>query len=491
MSTAENTQPAASSATAADRQATAASATEAELARLHFGPAPSIAGEVPGPRSSELLRRQAELESNARSYPRSVPIAIEEGFGATMKDADGNTFLDFFGGAGVLNVGHGNPDVLAAAAEQQRRLVHALDFPTRTKLDLMDKLKRLLPGRLRDTARFHFGGPTGSDAVEAALKLTRAHTGRTPVIAFQGSYHGMTSEALAVTSDVDCGGPLSSPVHFMPYPYCYRCPLGLRPDSCGLACAKLVETSLQDPHSGIPKPAAVIIEPVQGEGGTIVPPPGYLTELRRITREQDVPLIVDEIQAGFGRTGRMFACEHDEIVPDVITMSKALGGAGFPLSCIAYDSSLDTWGPGSHIGTFRGHQVAMAAGSAAIDFMQRTDLVAHAERLGELALSVLREASAGMPSVGEVRGLGLMIGIELVSDRETKTPWPQLAGSLRRACCERGLIIEVGGHHRNVARFLPPLVITRQLLLSGIEIFLQTLRELEGILAPASSGPAD
>jgi diaminobutyrate-2-oxoglutarate transaminase len=466
-------------------------AAEEELAGLHFEPAPAITGEVPGPRSRELLQRQAELESNARSYPRSVPIAIEEGAGATMKDADGNTFLDFFGGAGVLNVGHGNPEVIAAAAAQQQKLVHALDFPTVTKLDLMSKLKRLLPGRLRDTARFHFGGPTGSDAVESALKLTRAHTGRSAVIAFQGSYHGMTSEALAVTSDVDCGGPISSPVHFMPYPYCYRCPLGLQPDSCGMACAKLLQTSLQDPHSGIPKPAAVIVEPIQGEGGTIVPPPGYLTEIRRITREQGVPLIADEIQSGFGRTGRMFACEHDEVVPDVITMSKALGGAGFPLSCIAYDAELDTWAPGAHIGTFRGHQVAMAAGSAAIDFMQRTALVAHAESLGELALSTLREAAVSMPAIGEVRGKGLMIGIELVSDRASKEPWPELAAALRRACCERGVIIEVGGHYRNVARFLPPLVITRQLLLRGIDIFLTTLHELEGILSPSSSAPAD
>lgn len=466
-------------------------AAEAELESLHFDPAPSISGPVPGARSQELLRRQEELESNARSYPRSVPIAIEEGRGATMKDLDGNTFLDFFGGAGVLNVGHGNPAVLAAAADQQRRLVHALDFPTKAKIELMGKLKRLLPGRLRDTARFHFGGPTGSDAVEASLKLARAHTGRSTVIAFQGSYHGMTSEALALTSDVDCGGPLSSPVHFMPYPYCYRCPLGLQQDSCGMACAKLLETSLQDPHSGIPKPAAVIVEPIQGEGGTIVPPDGYLREVRRITREHGVPLIADEIQSGFGRTGRMFACEHEGVDPDVITMSKALGGVGFPISCIAYDAELDTWQPGAHIGTFRGHQVAMAAGAAAIDFMQRTDLAAHAARLGEVGLQILHEAAPDHPAIGDVRGRGLMIGVELVSDRQSKTPWPELAAALRRACCEKGLIIEVGGHYRNVARFLPPLVLTKRLMLAGLDIFLQTLHELEGVLSPGSVAPAD
>lgn len=446
---------------------------------LHFPDAPSVSGEVPGPRSRELLAQQAELESNARSYPRSVPIAIEEGRGATMRDADGNTYIDFFGGAGVLNVGHCNPDVMAAASEQQGKLVHALDFPTSTKISLMRKLKALLPGRLRQSARFHFGGPTGSDAIEAAIKLVRAATGRSAIVAFQGSYHGMTAEALAVTSDVGCGGPVSTPVHFMPYPYCYRCPLGLQADSCGLACAKLLDTSLSDPHSGLPKPAAVLIEPIQGEGGTIVPPEGYLREVREITQRHDVPLIVDEIQSGFARTGRMFACEEEGISPDVITLSKALGGIGYPLSCIAYDERLDAWQPGAHIGTFRGHQVAMAAGAAAIDFMQETNLAAHAAELGELALSRLRQAENTHERIGEVRGRGLMIGVELVTDRESRTPAPALAGALRRSCCERGVVIEVGGHHHNVARFLPPLVLTRQLLLRGVEIFLDALSALE------------
>ncbi len=449
---------------------------------LHFSPAPAVSGLVPGPRSQRMLAEQAALESSARSYPRSVPIALEEGRGATVKDVDGNTYVDFFGGAGTLNVGHGNPEVAAAASDQQQRLVHALDFPTTAKLRLMRRLKELLPGGLRRSARFHFGGPTGSDAVEAALKLTRNHTGRRSVIAFQGSYHGMTADALAVTSDTACGGPEDTAVHFMPYPYCYRCPLGLRPASCGLACARLLETSLEDPHSGIPKPAAVIVEPIQGEGGTIVPPAGWLTEVRRITRAHDVPLIADEIQSGFGRTGAMFACDHEAVTPDVVTLSKAIGGIGYPLAGIAYDKALDTWEPGAHIGTFRGHQVAMAAGAAALEFTTRNGLVAHAAELGELALSVLSESALVLPAVGEVRGRGLMIGIELVHDRETREPWPALAAEVRRACVQKGLIIEVGGHFRNVARFLPPLVITRALLLRGIEIFVEAVAETEQTL---------
>jgi diaminobutyrate-2-oxoglutarate transaminase len=457
--------------------------SEHSFEEMHFEPAPDISGEVPGPRSREMLAEQEELESSARSYPRSVPIAIEAGRGATMRDADGNTFIDFFGGAGVLNVGHNHPDVLKAAAEQQEKLVHALDFPTTPKLRLMRRLKGLLPGRLRENARFHFGGPTGSDAIEASLKLTRAHTGREAVIAFQGSYHGMTAEALSVTSDVGFGGPTTTPVHFMPYPYCYRCPLGLKPDSCEMACAHLLDTSLEDPHSGIPTPAAVLVEPIQGEGGTIVPPDGYLTELRRITRKHDVPLICDEIQTGFARTGTMFAVEHDGITPDVMTFSKALGGIGYPISCIAYDSELDTWKQGAHIGTFRGHQIAMAAGLAAIEFMQEVDLPAHAARLGELTLELLREAQSTLPSVGEVRGRGLMIGIELVRDRDTKQPWPEMAAQIRSECFHRGVIIEVGGHYGNVARFLPPLVISHKLLLTGVEIFIESVRAAENALA--------
>ena len=456
--------------------------SEERFKELHFAPAPEVAGHVPGPESQRMLAEQAAVESRARSYPRSVPVAWEEGRGATVKDVDGNTYLDFFGGAGTLNVGHGNPKAARAASEQQRKLVHALDFPTKARLTLMHALKRVLPGALKRTARVHFGGPTGSDAVEAALKLTRGHTGRRAVVAFQGSYHGMTEGAMAVTSDTSCNGPVDTPVHFMPYPYCYRCPLGLRPNSCALACAKLLETTLEDPHSGVPQPAAVIVEPIQGEGGTVVPPSGWLREVRRITHTHEVPLIADEIQTGFGRTGTLWACEADEVTPDVMVMSKALGGIGLPLSAIAYEAALDTWEPGAHIGTFRGHQPAMAAGAAALEFTLEHDLPAHAAALGELALATLREAAKELPSVGEVRGRGLMIGIELVRDPDTKEPWRELADELRRACCGRGLIIELGGHYGNVARLLPPLVLTRELLMRGLEIFCEALRETEATL---------
>ncbi len=460
--------------------------------QLHFSPAPAISGRIPGVRSQRMLAEQAALESRARSYPRAVPVAFEQGKGATLRDVDGNTYIDFFAGAGALNLGHGHPAVARAASEQQQRLVHALDFPTPARLRLMRRLKQILPGALRRTGRFHFGGPTGSDAIEASLKLVRAHTGRRPLVAFEGSYHGMTEGALSVTSDTSCGGPQDTSVRFMPFPYCYRCPLGLRPQACELACAKLLESALEDPFSGLPTPAGVIVEAIQGEGGTVVPPQGWLARVREITRRHEVPLIVDEIQTGFGRTGAMFACEHDGVTPDVIVLSKAIGGIGYPLSGIAYDEALDTWEPGAHIGTFRGHQVAMAAGAAAIELIGELALPNRARELGDLALALLRQASADddLPAVGEVRGRGLMIGVELVRDRESRQPWPELADAVRRACCEQGLIIEVGGRYANVARFLPPLVITRALLVRGIEVFTDALRESERVQRARSGASA-
>ncbi len=320
----------------------------------------------------------------------------------------------------------------------------------------------------------------------------RAHTGRRSLVAFEGSYHGMTADALSVTSDTSCGGPQETSVRFMPFPYCYRCPLGMRPQTCELACAKLLERVLEDPFSGLPTPAGVIVEPIQGEGGTVVPPAGWLARVREITRRHEVPLIVDEVQTGFGRTGAMFACEHDGVTPDVIVLSKALGGIGYPLSGIAYDEALDTWEPGAHIGTFRGHQVAMAAGAAAIEQIEALALPDRAREVGALALARLRRARAedDLPAVGDVRGRGLMIGVELVGDRESRQPWPELAGAVRRACCEKGLIIEVGGRYANVARFLPPLVITRELLVKGIEIFVDALRESERVQRARSGASA-
>jgi diaminobutyrate-2-oxoglutarate transaminase len=452
---------------------------------LNFSDAPRLVTCLPGPKSRALLEKQERLEGGAVSYPKHLPIALESGRGATIRDVDGNVFIDFFGGAGVLTVGHSNPLVVQAVSEQVNRLTHTLDFPTVPRSELAELLISGAPGD--DAARWKvlFGGPTGSDSVESAIKLAKANTGKLGLVAFTGGYHGMTSGALAVTSDKRFKEqylPLIPQVDFSPYAYCYRCPLGLEHPGCSVRCADMLETMFTDPSSGVPTPAAVIVEPVQGEGGTIVPPAEFLREVRRITEEHGVLLIDDEIQAGMGRTGAMWSCENSGIDPDIMTVSKGLGG-GLPLSAIMYHSRLDVWGPGSHIGTFRGHMTAMAAGIAAIRFTREHNLPDRALRLGRRITGRLAEEQEKRPIMGDVRGAGLMIGVEFVKDGKTKEPWEDLARDVRIQAYRRGLIVERGGHYNNVIRFLPPLVLTDELAERGTEIF------LEAVAAAENRGP--
>lgn len=450
-----------------------------DFKELSFAEAPLIKTTPPGPVSKQLLDFQYTYEGSAVSYSRGLPMALQRGRGATVEDVDGNIYIDFFGGAAVMNVGHANPAVTAAAAAQIKELTHSLDIPHPARQALVARIMPLLPEPIK---RIFFGGPTGSDAVEAALKLAKSNTGRIPVIAFEGGYHGMSAGALSLTSGLGFKEdflPLLPEVHFIPYAYCYRCAFGKQPDSCDLECAGYLEHVLESPHSGIGKPAAVVIEAVQGEGGSIVPPDGYLPAIRSICSSYDVLLITDEIQAGFCRTGKMFSFDHTGVVPDIITMSKALGGGGFPISGIAYKEELDTWPPGKHIGTFRGNLVAYAAGKAALDFMLENNLADHSLVLGGHMLTWLQEIAKDSPLIGEARGKGLMLGVELVEDKATRKPAPNLAKKLRTLCHQRGLLIEIGGHFSNVARFLPPLVLTEELALKGIEIFEDAVKQLD------------
>jgi diaminobutyrate-2-oxoglutarate transaminase len=406
-------------------------------------------------------------------------MALRRAKGATVEDVDGNRYIDFFAGAGVMMVGHSNPEVIEAAQNQIKDLTHALDFPTPARRQLVEALSELLPKELE---RVFFGGPTGSDAVETAMKLAKYNTGRYPMIAFEGSYHGMTAGALSISSGrrfKEDFLPLLPEVHFVPYAYCYRCAFNRRPETCDFDCAKYLEHVLEDPHSGVGKPAAIIVESIQGEGGSIVPPEGFIPKIREICDRHEVLMIDDEIQAGLCRTGKMFACEHTGTIPDIMTMSKALGGVGFPISCVAYKEKLNTWPAGKHIGTFRGNVIAYAAGAAALNFMVKNKLAKHSLDLGAKMLSMLKEIEKDSKIVGEARGKGLMLGVELVKDKATKEPAPELARRVRTLCHQRGLLIEIGGHYFNVARFLPPLVLTEELAKKGIEIFADSVREIE------------
>ena len=440
---------------------------------------PLIKAPPPGPKSQEYLDYQYSHEGAVVSYPRGMPMALRWAKGATVEDVDGNVYIDFFAGAGVMGVGHANPEVIQAARNQLEELTHALDFPNPSRRALVETLCMLLPKALH---RITLGGPTGSDAVEAAVKLAKYNTKRYPIIAFEGAYHGMTAGALSL-----CSGspfkedflPLLPEIHFVPYAYCYRCAFGKEPETCDLECARYLDHVLEDPHSGVGKPAAVIVEPIQGEGGSIVPPESFISRIRGICDKHGVLMIADEIQAGFCRTGKMFSFEHSGTVPDIVTMSKALGGVGLPISGIAYKEALDTWPPGKHIGTFRGNVVACAAGAAALRFMVENRLAEHALNLGELMLSMLKEIEQGSEIVGEARGKGLMLGFEFVKDKATKEPAPELARRTRTLCHRRGLLIEIGGHYFNVARFLPPLILTEELAKKVIEIFADSVREVE------------
>jgi len=458
------------------------SSTEIDFSALHLSEEPEIKVTPPGPRSTELLDKQEELESSAVSYPRSTPLAIDEAKGGAIRDVDGNVYLDFFGGAGVLNVGQLNPVVMDSVEEQLTKLVHALDFPTEVRLELAEKLLDIAPGELQDGKVF-FTAPTGSDAVEAALKLATYNTGRDSILAFQGSYHGMTQGALSVSSGSQFFAdyqPTLPRAHFAPYPYPYRCPFDSNSaHECGEKTLEYVRRMIEDPHSGMALPAAIIVEPVQGEGGSIVPPANFLPGLREIADEHDIPLIFDEIQASNGRCGEMFSSELTGTVPDIATIAKGFGGIGFPMGAMLYREELDNWESGAHIGTFRGHQVAMAAGLASLEFMENNEINKHVKGLGRTMLSMLKEEESEMQYVGESRGEGLMVGIEFVKDKETKEPYPEMARRVQKLAYKKGVIFELGGHYSNVIRCLAPLTLTEKMVRVGTGLLIEAIKEAE------------
>ncbi len=436
----------------------------------------------PGPKARELLDRQKEVDSRAVYYPTVIPTAWEAGKGATIRDVDGNTYIDFVAGISVLNVGHSNPQVVEAVKRQLDRLTHALDIRTRERIGLIEKLVQIAPGGLRGNSRVLFGGPTGSDAIEGALKVAKFNTKHHTVLAFHGAYHGMTSGALSVTSKKAFKTgflPLLPDIHFAPYAYCYRCAFGKEYPECEMQCVRYVEYLFNDPESGLADPAAIIVEPIQGEGGFIVPPDGYLKELRRICDENSIPLIADEIQTGFGRSGKMFACEHDGVTPDIMTMAKAVGGIGLPLSGCVIRKELDTWDPGGHLGTFRGNVLACVAGLAAINFTLEKGLVERSAREGAHMLRRLKDLQQETKTVGDVRGKGMMVAAEFVEDKKTKKPATELVKRIQAKCLERGVLVWKAGHWPNVIRFLPPLVITRDHMDKGLDVFSDAVKEAE------------
>ena len=416
-----------------------------------------------------LLDQQAARESSARTYPRHLPFAIREANGVELTDMDGNTYYDCLAGAGTLALGHNHPVVTDAmeTALDNDRPIHTLDITTPAKERFVDSLLASLPDDFSENAKVQFCSPAGTDAIEAALKLVKTATGNDDVLAFRGAYHGMTNGALSMMGDTHAKAELSGlmpGVHHLPYPYQYRSPFSEAGDKDGTTAARYVERFLDDSGRGFGDPAGLFVELVQGEGGAVPAPDEWTREIRRITRERGIPMVVDEIQSGLGRTGETYAFEHAGITPDVVTLSKAVGG-GLPLAVVVYDESLDVWEPGAHAGTFRGNQLAMAAGEATIDYVLEHDLDDHAERMGTRLREALDALEARYDAVGDVRGRGLMLGVEFVDadaepdDAGARPADEDLADRVRTECFERGLVIELGGRGGSTARFLPPLVV--------------------------------
>jgi diaminobutyrate-2-oxoglutarate transaminase len=448
------------------------------------------APDVPGgagarPVHEGFLRRQSARESGARTYARALPIVPVRARGLTIEGADGRRYLDCLSGAGTLALGHNHPVVLEAIRKvlDSGAPLHVLDLATPVKDAFITELFRTLPPGLADHARVQFCGPAGTDAVEAAFKLVRAATGRTGVLAFTGAYHGMTAGALEAS-----GGAFDVRVGRLPYPQDYRCPFGVGGEHGAELAARWTESVLDDPKSGVPRPAGMILEPVQGEGGVIPAPDTWMRRIRQITADRSIPLIADEVQTGVGRTGAFWAVEHSGVTPDVIVMSKAIGGS-LPLAVVVYRGDLDAWKPGAHAGTFRGNQLAMAAGTATLAYVRENRLAERADALGARMLGQLRSLADEFGCIGDVRGRGLMIGVEVVEPEADTTQnregaprpaAPELAAAIQRECLLRGLIVELGGRHSSVVRLLPPLTITDEQAGAVLDRLADAVKAVEG-----------
>ncbi|MDW1498663.1 pyridoxal phosphate-dependent class III aminotransferase [Vibrio sp. YT-19(2023)] len=429
----------------------------------------------------QVLIDQAEHESEVRSYPRRLPIAIKQAFGCLVEDTRGQIFLDCLAGAGTLALGYNHPEINQALKEQLDSGLpyQTLDIATSAKTTFIQSVKSFLPQELSENSVIQFCGPSGADAVEAAIKLAKQTTGRNTMFAFRGAYHGMTNGTMGMMGNLGTKARrtgLMSDVHFMPFPYNLRCPFGLGGDEGAKASIRYIDRLLNDDESGIMKPAAIIVEPVQGEGGVVPAPAFWLRELRRICDEHGILLIFDEIQCGIGKTGYNFAFEESGIVPDILCLSKAIGG-GLPMSLLVINKQHDTWKPGEHTGTFRGNQLAMVSGAKALEIIQRDSLVEHANIAGQYLRYGLESIQKRVNCIAEVRGKGLMLGVEIKNpDGElNKFGEPQadseLTLSIQRAALERGLIVEKGGREGAVIRFLPPLIISFEQIDFALRVF--------------------
>ncbi len=436
---------------------------------------PQLATSVPGPKARAIIERDQAVLSP--SYTRCYPLVMKRGSGALVEDVDGNRFLDFNAGIAVVATGHSHPKVVDAIQRQAADFLHmsGTDFYYESMVQLAEKLASLVPG---DVPRRVYFGNSGAEAVEAALKMARYHSGREQFISFLGSFHGRTMGALSLTGSKVVQRRRfhpSLPVQHIPYAYCYRCAYGKEPDTCDVECVKILEERLFPTILPAEEVAAIAVEVVQGEGGYLVPPAKFHHRLREVADRHGILLIHDEVQSGMGRTGKMFASEHFGVSPDIVTIAKGIA-SGMPLSATVARADVMDWGPGAHASTFGGNPVSIASALVTIELLEQ-ELLENATTIGNYLMDRMRDWPQRFRHVGDVRGLGLMIGFELVRDQGTKERAPDLRDRLELLAFERGLLIL--GCGPNSIRLCPPLVINRDQAEFAVDTLEACLRQLE------------
>ncbi|HTP40873.1 MAG TPA: acetyl ornithine aminotransferase family protein [Nitrospiria bacterium] len=430
----------------------------------------------PGPKARSWLRRDRRALSP--SLTRVYPLVVARASGATVTDVDGRRYLDFTSGIAVTGTGHCHPDVVDAITRQARTLIHmsGTDFYYPSEIRLAERLIELAPGR---RAKQCFLANSGTESTEAAMKLARYATGRPYFVAFLGGFHGRTYGAMSLSASKPVHkqgfGPLVPGVVHVPYADCYRCPYGLTPDRCNLYCVSVIEDEVFRRTVPAEEVAAIVVEPIQGEGGYVVPPDGYLTALQALARKYGILLMVDEIQTGMGRTGRMWGCDHDGVEPDLMMAAKGIA-SGLPLGAMIADARLMCWPSGAHANTFGGNPVACEAALVTLRLLMG-GLIERAAAVGRHLLDRCRELQARHRLVGDVRGRGLMIGVELVTDRERKTPAVRERDRVIECCFQRGLLLL--GCGRSVLRLVPPLIITRRQADNAVSLLDEVIGDVE------------
>jgi 4-aminobutyrate aminotransferase len=428
---------------------------------------------LPGPLCQAWIER--DRQNLSPSFTRAYPFVMDHGSGVDVWDLDGNRFLDFSAGIAVCATGHSHPDIVRAIREQAGRFLHmsGTDFYYPIEIELAQTLNRLAPVAADADAggtRVFFTN-SGTESVEAAFKLARYHTRRPGTLAYIGAFHGRTMGALSLTASKAVQrhrfAPLVPGVTHVPYPYCYRCPFHLEYPGCDLYCVDYIEETVFSTFCPPQEVAALFAEPIQGEGGYVVPPPGYFARIRELCDKYGILLVVDEVQSGMGRTGKVFAIEHWDVEPDIIALAKGIA-SGMPLGAIIARQSVMDWEPGAHGTTFGGNPVSCAASLATLDLLEN-GLIENAARQGEYMLGALREMQSRHPNMGDVRGKGLMIAVEWVVDKEGKERAPQLRAQITQECYLRGLLVL--GCGPNSTRFSPPLTITRGQVDEALERF--------------------